>query len=153
MVRHLKKVTYTVGDKIYEEGEFSEVLFMINKGTVKLYTYNGYAFAQYTNGEHFGDSEVFAGIDRIGQAQAATDLQLYKLVKSDVEQVLQDYPSVRHRLHSQSMKNSKQLLDKKVNVLRKMPVFGLEKKRAEAFKSIKKIQSTIKQKQEEFEQA
>jgi hypothetical protein len=34
-----------------------------------------------------------------------------------------------------------------------MPVFGLEKKRAEAFKSIKKIQSTIKQKQEEFEQA
>jgi signal-transduction protein with cAMP-binding, CBS, and nucleotidyltransferase domain len=66
MVRHLKKVTYTVGDKIYEEGEFSEVLFMINKGTVKLYTYNGYAFAQYTNGEHFGDSEVFAGIDRIG---------------------------------------------------------------------------------------
>ena len=85
MVRHLKKVTYTFGDKIYEEGEFSEILFMINQGTVKLYTYNGYAFAQYTNGEHFGDSELFAGIDRIGSAQAATDLQLYKLVKTDVE--------------------------------------------------------------------
>ena len=34
-----------------------------------------------------------------------------------------------------------------------MPVFGFEKKRAEAFKSIRKIGNDIKQKQEEFKHA
>jgi signal-transduction protein with cAMP-binding, CBS, and nucleotidyltransferase domain len=79
IVRNLKKIRFEKGDKIYQDKELSETMFLIHKGTVKLYAENGYPFIQFKNGQHFGDVDLFCGIRRNGTAQTTEECLLYKI--------------------------------------------------------------------------
>lgn len=58
LVPRLKKIKMEKDDTIYREGDFSEEIYFIKTGKVKLVALNGYAFAYYTEGMHFGDNDV-----------------------------------------------------------------------------------------------
>lgn len=45
IVKHLKKIMYLNHDKIYNDDDLSETMYLIHKGKVKLFAENGYAFA------------------------------------------------------------------------------------------------------------
>jgi CRP-like cAMP-binding protein len=45
-------------DVIYCEGDFAEEIYFIKSGKIKLYAKNGFPFASYKEGQHFGDPEV-----------------------------------------------------------------------------------------------
>lgn len=64
----MKKIRYEKGDKIYHDKDLSETLYLINKGHVKLYAENGFPFAAFKSGSHFGDVDMFCGIRRNGTA-------------------------------------------------------------------------------------
>lgn len=42
-------------DVIYWEGDFSEEIYFIKNGKVKIYAKNSFCFAQYKEGQTFGD--------------------------------------------------------------------------------------------------
>lgn len=124
MVRHLKKVSYNQGDYVYKNGELSEILYMINNGIVKYMEGNGWSFAEFRVGKYFGDCELFSGLQRIGSALAITDLKLYKLEKEHIEQVLSDFPLIKHNLQKKAINDSRRLLSAKLAVSKKMPLYG-----------------------------
>ena len=98
IIKCLKKVKYDKGDKIYHDKDLSDNMYLIHKGTVKLYAENDYPFAQYKNGAHFGEADMFCGTTRNGTAQTSEDSQLYKISKSNMDEVLTDFPSIRRKL-------------------------------------------------------
>jgi len=78
-VKNLKKIRFEKGDRIYNDSELSEAVYIIYKGTVKLYAENGFPFSTFTNGQHFGDVDTFCGIKRNGIAIAMEECLLYKI--------------------------------------------------------------------------
>lgn len=87
MVQKLRKIKVDKDDIIYWEGDFSEEIYFIKTGKVKLYAKNGFPFAQYKEGQHFGDSDVIFKETRDGKAVAQTDCMLYSLHKDYIEQL------------------------------------------------------------------
>jgi len=79
IVKCLKKVKYEANDKIYNDGELSDALYLIYKGTIKLYADNSFSFATYTKSMQFGDVDMFCNIRRNGTATATDECLLYKI--------------------------------------------------------------------------
>ena len=63
------------------DGEFSEEVYFIKTGNVKIYAKNGFSFGKFVDGQHFGEAEVMHKIPREGKAVAETDCVLYSLHK------------------------------------------------------------------------
>lgn len=42
---------------MYWEGDFAEEIYFIKTGKIRLYAENGFPFATYSDGQHFGDPE------------------------------------------------------------------------------------------------
>lgn len=57
MVQLLKKIKVDKEDVVYWEGDFAEEIYFIKSGKIKLYVENGFPFASYKDGQHFGDPE------------------------------------------------------------------------------------------------
>ena len=95
MVQHLTKITYEKDDKVYEDGGFSDEIYFIHQGGIKLYGDFGYPFASFKEGQTVGETDVFSGMKRNGTAICFTDCKLYKVFKSHVYSVLQDFPSIK----------------------------------------------------------
>jgi CRP-like cAMP-binding protein len=66
----LRKIKFDKDDVIYWEGDFSEEIYFIKTGKVKLYAKNGFPFYSYKEGQHFGDSDVINKETRDGKAVA-----------------------------------------------------------------------------------
>lgn len=126
IVKNLKKIRYEKGDKIYHDKDLSETLYLINKGHVKLYAENGFPFAAYKSGSHFGDVDMFCSIRRNGTAQATEDCQLYKIQKSQIEDVLSDFPVIKKKLTAKALSDNQHLIQSRLEVLKKNPIYGVK---------------------------
>lgn len=69
-VQALKKIKIDKGDILYFEGDFSEEIYFIKQGKVKLFAANGYSYLNCKDGQHFGEVEVFFREQRMGKAVA-----------------------------------------------------------------------------------
>lgn len=75
----LRTVKLEKNDTLYRHGDNADDLYFIYTGSIKLFTDTGYPFAQYSNGEMFGDSDALLNLPRDGKAQAITHLTLKSL--------------------------------------------------------------------------
>lgn len=98
IVKALKKINYEKGDKIYHDKDLAETMFMIHKGTVKLYADNGFPFSQYMAGMHFGDADMLCETRRNGTASASENCLLYKVQKNQLDDILSDFPKLKKKL-------------------------------------------------------
>jgi CRP-like cAMP-binding protein len=80
-------------------------LYLIHKGSVKLYAENGYPFVQYKQGDQFGECDLLCNTRRLGSAQASENCLLYKIEKTKFEYVLSDYPKLRRDLIARAIRD------------------------------------------------
>lgn len=123
-MRILKKVTFERFDTVYHDGAFSETVYLIYAGQVKLLAENGFAFALFRKGDHFGETDVFCGTRRNGTAQAQDNCMLYKLNKSDLEQVLLSFPATRKTMLNEAVDKHSKLINDRFRALKKSPLYG-----------------------------
>mgnify|MGYP000683143663 CR=1 FL=1 len=81
----LKRIKVDKDDVIYLEGYFSEEIYYIKVGKVKIYAENGFPFASYKEGQQFGETNVIFKEVRDGKAVAQTDCLLFTLHKDNLE--------------------------------------------------------------------
>lgn len=84
------------------DGEFSEEIYFVKQGKVKLFAKNGFPFLTCKDGEHFGDEEVLFKESRVGKAVATTDCLLYTLAKEDLEELFSIHKGMRAELIEQA---------------------------------------------------
>lgn len=107
LVREMSKLEYNKGDKIYNDQELADSIFLVYKGVVKLYAENGYPFAIYRKGETFGDIDVFCGTRRNGTAITTEDCLFYKVHKNNIDDILMDHPKIRREITSRALHTNK----------------------------------------------
>jgi CRP-like cAMP-binding protein len=88
-VQALRKLKIDKGDVLYFEGDFSEEIYFIKQGKVKLFASNGYPYLNFKDGQNFGEVEVFFREQRKGKAIAQTDCLLYTLERDDLQSLLE----------------------------------------------------------------
>jgi CRP-like cAMP-binding protein len=145
IVKQLKKVKYEHNDRIYADGEVSDALFMIHKGIVKLYAENDFPFHTYAAGSQFGDADMFCNIRRMGTAHAHVDCLLYKLQRNHLEDILSDFPGTKRKLTLKGFSDNKELIQKRLAVLKKYPLYGFQDQQNQALLHIKDISTRMNQ--------
>jgi CRP-like cAMP-binding protein len=139
IVKNLKKVKYEHNDRVYNDGELSESLYLIFKGNIKLYAENDFPFFTYTSGNTFGLADMFCGIRRMGTATAFEDSMLYKIQKNQLDDILMDSPTARKKIVLQAFSHNKELIQARLAVLKKYPLYGYSTQQSDALMNIKKI--------------
>ena len=94
----MQKIQYDGNDKIYQDGQISDTIYFIHKGTVKLYSDNGFPFANFKAGNTVGDNDVLTGTKRNGTATAMELCQLYKIQKNQLDDALKEFKAVKRDL-------------------------------------------------------
>lgn len=95
IVQLFRKIKVDKNEVIYTIGEFSEEIYLIKQGKVKLFAQNGFAYISIKDGEHFGDYEVIFNEPREGKAVAVTESLFYTLTKDDMDELLEQYTDMR----------------------------------------------------------
>ena len=113
---------------IYKDKELSESMFFIHKGKINLYAENNYPFETFIKGQDFGGFEMVLNLRRIGTAVAGDeDAQLYEIRKPDLHNALMDHRETYNGIKYACMQNAKELITKKLAILKKWPLVGMDK--------------------------
>lgn len=87
-MQQFRKIKVDKNEVIYTIGEFSEEIYFIKQGKVKIFASNGFSYISIKDGEHFGDYEVMFNEPREGKAVAVSDCLLYTLTKDEMDSLL-----------------------------------------------------------------
>lgn len=109
-VKLLSKISYDQNEVIYNDNSISDSMFFIHKGIVKLYAENDFSFYIFKVSHEFGDNDMVLNQRRMGTAKTMINCQLYKITKNHLEQILEDYPSIRQDMIKQSKEKNMELI-------------------------------------------
>ncbi|MFD1096502.1 Crp/Fnr family transcriptional regulator [Salegentibacter chungangensis] len=97
-----RKSWYPKGELIFGEGELAKCYFQIISGEVKMnnYNYDGKEFVQgiFYKGQSFGEPPLFGDLKYPANAEAITEVELYKLAKPHFFQLLEANPEIHLEL-------------------------------------------------------
>lgn len=92
----LKKISYKAGDVIFFETDIEGHFFIIEKGTVGVFTRNSRGerviLSELHEGEIFGEQAMIDKTERSASAQATSDCILVKVSEEDYQALLKQLP-------------------------------------------------------------
>lgn len=106
----LSKIAYDPNEIIYNDNSISDSMFFIHKGIVRLYAENDFSFAMFKVSNQFGDNDMMLNLRRMGTAKTMIVSQLYKITKAHLEEILEDYPTIRRELIKQAKEKNVELI-------------------------------------------
>lgn len=87
-----KTLLFDVGDRIFEQGEASDEMYVIVRGAVHIFfqpaQQNPVLIAKLAQGDFFGEMSLLEGLPRSGTAIAAEPLELIQLDESSFRQLM-----------------------------------------------------------------
>lgn len=86
------------GETIFAVGEGAGSLYLVKSGWVRLSGKGLDILASLGPGSIFGEADLFLGRPRTTHAEAATDVDLWSLARSDLEDLIAHYPALGVRL-------------------------------------------------------
>lgn len=91
--------SFDVGDKILEEGNAGDTMYLVLSGTVRVTTGNVH-LADLGRDACIGEVSVLTGAPRTATVLALTDVTVVAFQRHRLERILLDYPKVRALLES-----------------------------------------------------
>lgn len=94
LVRRIKKGRYKAGETIFSQGDDPKELYFVCDGEIDIIHHQGNEMkgkllACLKAGDTFGELGVLGGFPRTADAIAKTDIQVYRIGKEDVQEVMQ----------------------------------------------------------------
>ncbi len=84
-------------DRIVEEGDSGDSLFIIKKGIAKVITHIGgkeIGLATLSDGDIFGEVAFLTGRPRTASVIASTDIEVFEIGRADLEELTGKYPRI-----------------------------------------------------------
>ncbi|KAJ3232629.1 hypothetical protein HDU81_002834 [Chytriomyces hyalinus] len=91
----MKTIVFNEGQYIISIGEVSDAMYFILKGSVEVIGSTGAVHALIEEGAFFGEVGVFLNMERTASVRAKEECLIFKLFKSDVDEVLASYSSIQ----------------------------------------------------------
>lgn len=93
----IEAALYQTGDYIFFEGDVENHFYIINSGTVSIFTKDNQGarivIAELSEGESFGEFALISQSPRSASAQAKTDVSLVKVSEGGFQELLSELPS------------------------------------------------------------
>lgn len=93
IIEHLRPTRYRGGEQIYRISSPAEMLFLLEKGYVRVQPLSGSSWT-LGPGEAFGERALLSNQPHNTNVTAETDVDLWTLSKQDFEALMQRYPSL-----------------------------------------------------------
>ncbi len=125
----LEDVTFKKGQVIIREGDLGDCFYIIKHGVVRVETHpdeveHPIILARLEDGDYFGEMALITGEPRSATVVAETDVALWRLLKSDFDQLILNNPditlSLTHMLSHRLSKTNKALQETEVQFLKKI---------------------------------
>ncbi|MBB3110794.1 CRP-like cAMP-binding protein/di/tricarboxylate transporter [Paenibacillus phyllosphaerae] len=90
----LAKRTLQAGQTLFEQGDYGESMFIIERGTAQLYSQQGGArqpLAVLGEGDSFGEMALFTGEARSATVVAVTEITLYEIDRDTFDQLIAEH--------------------------------------------------------------
>lgn len=97
----MQRVTLSTGERFITQGDQGESLYIIHEGTCNITVEKAgitHLIAALGPGEIVGEMAILTGEHRSANAEAQTDMSLWRLSKDVFESVCEEYPEIRHFL-------------------------------------------------------
>ncbi len=93
LVHRIKKGQYNVGETVFSQGDDPKEMYFVCDGEVDIILHkendpDGELLASLKTGDTFGELGVLGGFPRTADAVAKTDLQVYRIGKEDIQEVM-----------------------------------------------------------------
>ncbi len=89
---------------IYEESDPADALYFIQKGSVEIFRNIRekplQSIMTLGQGDFFGEVGVIDGGSRFAGAKAVEDLELFVLLRSDFDRIINDNKDIRHKIYT-----------------------------------------------------
>ncbi|KAL9190366.1 hypothetical protein ACHAXT_007577 [Thalassiosira profunda] len=97
---------------ILRQGTTGEDMFFISSGVVEIYiaSLKGASYVAIGDGCYFGDVSVLLGVRRTASAKSKTQCSLFRLRKSSLIALLQDYPVVEKKMTKVAQSRRRRLM-------------------------------------------
>ena len=93
VVTHLRPMRYRTGEEIFRASTAAEMLYLVEKGEVRLHAANGSGWILGA-GETFGERALLTNQPHNSSATAETDVDVWTLSKQDFDMLMNRYPSL-----------------------------------------------------------
>ncbi len=115
ILKKFKLVKFKKGEIIIKEGDISDAMYIIKSGYVEVFIEKEgmkKVLAELSEGEFFGEIAVLTGQKRTASVLAKTDVELMKLTKKDIDEVIQYNPKLLDILRNFVQKRSSDTFQK-----------------------------------------
>src|SRR6266849_5845311 len=96
LAEEIDQVNYKAGETIFNEHDRGDALYILEKGSVRIWVYDEdvkeVTLAQLKPGDFFGELAVLDRGERSSSATAVTDIHLHRLSSDDFQQFLTEHP-------------------------------------------------------------
>ena len=109
VVKTLTKCQFESRETIFQDETYSDCMYLIHKGSVRLYSSNDMPFANFKVHHALGDAEMFLNFRRNGTAITSVMCQLYKIIKWQLMESLHKFPDLKKNLIDEAYRKNKNL--------------------------------------------
>ncbi len=129
ILQKLESVYFSKGSIIIREGDLGDCFYIIRNGVVRVETHpedveQPIVLARLEAGDYFGEMALITGEPRSATVVAETDVQLWRLLKADFDQLILQNPHITltltHMLSHRLINTNKALQKTEVQFLKKM---------------------------------
>ena len=104
LVPLLKEIGCAAGDVVIEQGETGNAMYVIKQGEVEVWRHDEHdgrvSLGSLPEGSFFGELSLFDNLPRSASVQCAAPVQLYRLDRSDFEQLLKQDIFIANKVYS-----------------------------------------------------
>lgn len=95
---------YAQGADVFKHGDLSAEMYFVVRGTAEVYRpEEQHVFATISPGSFFGEVGILFNLARSASVRASSQfLDVFKLTKSDLDEVLQSYPDIAVKIRSEA---------------------------------------------------
>jgi CRP-like cAMP-binding protein len=112
------QLTYSAGERVFEQGELGTEMFIIQEGVVEIHKHiagETHLLSRLEKGDFFGEMAILEELPRTAEAVAVTEVRLVSINGSRFDEMLRRNPEIAVRIirkYSKRLREANELLEK-----------------------------------------
>ena len=114
LVTKLQPCICVAGDFVFYAGDTGSRMYFVKRGTAEVMDSKGTVLHTFKEGDYFGEMALLTDKPRTADVKATSDCMLLSLGKSDLEMVLETFPTARGRIEHAMRERERDLQQKTI---------------------------------------
>ena len=128
VAKTLTKCQFEARETVFVDETYSDCMYLIYKGSVRLYASNDLPFAHFRVNYSLGDSEMLLNFRRNGTAITNIQCLFYRITRINIMESLANFPEIKEAMISHAHKKNRDLAKAHQKILKKSYIYDTKTK-------------------------